>query len=88
MDLWVLEGQTKGGYFSDYIFDPSVNQCNDEDDEVFGTFLSWALAIGSYFFPSFLASESSLTSTCEEEEEEEDSSSQKQEVLKEERMQE
>ena len=28
MDLGVLEGQTKGGYFSDYIFDPSVNQCN------------------------------------------------------------
>ena len=27
MDLGVLEGQTKGGYFSDYIFDPSVNQC-------------------------------------------------------------
>ena len=28
MDLGVLEGQTKGGYFSDYIFDPSVNQCS------------------------------------------------------------
>ena len=28
MDLGVLEGQTKGGYFSDSIFDPSVNQCN------------------------------------------------------------
>ena len=28
MDLGVLEGQTKGGYFSDFIFDPSVNQCN------------------------------------------------------------
>ena len=27
MDLGVLEGQTKGGYFSDSIFDPSVNQC-------------------------------------------------------------
>ena len=27
MDLGVLEGQTKGGYFSDYIFDPSVNLC-------------------------------------------------------------
>ena len=28
MDLGVLEGQTKGGYFSDSIFDPSVNQCS------------------------------------------------------------
>ena len=28
MILEVLEGQTKGGYFSDSIFDPSVNQCN------------------------------------------------------------
>ena len=27
MILEVLEGQTKGGYFSDSIFDPSVNQC-------------------------------------------------------------
>ena len=26
MDLGVLEGQTKGGDFSDSIFDPSVNQ--------------------------------------------------------------
>ena len=31
--------------------------------EALRTFFSWALAIGSYFFPSFLASESSLTST-------------------------
>ena len=30
MDLGVLEGQTKGGYFSDSIFDPSVNQCNEQ----------------------------------------------------------
>ena len=28
MDLGVLEGQTRGGYFLDSIFDPSVNQCN------------------------------------------------------------
>ena len=27
MTLEVLEGQTKGGYFSYSIFDPSVNQC-------------------------------------------------------------
>ena len=27
MILEVLEGQTKGGYFSYSIFDPSVNQC-------------------------------------------------------------
>ena len=27
MDLGVLEGQTRGGYFLDSIFDPSVNQC-------------------------------------------------------------
>ena len=30
MILEVLEGQTKGGYFSYSIFDPSVNQCNVE----------------------------------------------------------
>ena len=28
MDLGVLEGQTRGGYFLDSIFDPSMNQCN------------------------------------------------------------
>jgi len=27
MDLGVLEGQTKGDYFLDSIFDPSVKQC-------------------------------------------------------------
>ena len=63
------------------------DESDNDDYKIVETFLSWALAIGSYFFPSFLASESSLTSTCEEEEEE-DSSSQKQEVLEEERMQE
>ena len=30
MILEVLEGQTKGGYFSYSIFDPSVNQCTEE----------------------------------------------------------
>ena len=29
MDLGVLEGQTRGGYFLDSIFDPSVKQCNE-----------------------------------------------------------
>ena len=27
MDLGVLEGQTRGDYFLNSIFDPSVNQC-------------------------------------------------------------
>ena len=30
MILEVLEGQTKGEYFSYSIFDPSVNQCSGE----------------------------------------------------------
>ena len=30
MDLGVLEGQTRGDYFLDSIFDPSVKQCNEE----------------------------------------------------------
>ena len=30
MDLGVLEGQTRGGYFLDSIFDPSVNQCTGQ----------------------------------------------------------
>ena len=30
MDLGVLEGQTRGGYFLDSIFDPSVNQCSEQ----------------------------------------------------------
>ena len=29
MDLGVQEGQIRGDYFSDSIFDPSVNQCSD-----------------------------------------------------------
>ena len=28
MDIGALEGQTRGDYFLDSIFDPSVNQCN------------------------------------------------------------
>ena len=28
MDLGALEGQTRGDYFLDSIFDPSVNQCS------------------------------------------------------------
>ena len=27
MDLGVLDGQTRGDYFLDSIFDPSMNQC-------------------------------------------------------------
>ena len=30
MDLGVLEGKTRGGYFLDSIFDPSVNQCSGD----------------------------------------------------------
>ena len=30
MDLGVLEGQTRGDYFLNSIFDPSVNQCIEQ----------------------------------------------------------
>ena len=30
MDLGVLEGQTRGDYFLNSIFDPSVKQCSDD----------------------------------------------------------
>ena len=30
MDLGVLEGQTRGDYFLNSIFDPSVKQCNGD----------------------------------------------------------
>ena len=30
MDLGALEGHTRGDYFLNSIFDPSVNQCNGE----------------------------------------------------------
>ena len=37
MDLGVLEGQTRGGYFLDSIFDPSVNQCTGHSPPVGAT---------------------------------------------------
>ena len=30
MDLWVMEGQIRGGYFPDYILDPSVIDCTGQ----------------------------------------------------------
>ena len=30
MVLGVMEGQIRGGYFPDYIFDPSVVDCNEQ----------------------------------------------------------
>ena len=30
MVLWVIEGQIRGGYFPDYILDPSVIDCSVE----------------------------------------------------------
>ena len=30
MEIGALEGQTRGDYFLDSIFDPSVNQCSDQ----------------------------------------------------------
>ena len=34
MVLGVMEGQIRGGYFPDYIFDPSVVDCNDQSKKV------------------------------------------------------
>ena len=34
MDLGVLDGQTRGDYFLDSIFDPSMNQCSDDTAKV------------------------------------------------------
>ena len=31
MILWVMEGQIRGGYFPDYILDPSVIDCSDPE---------------------------------------------------------
>ena len=41
MDLGVLEGQTRGGYFLDSIFDPSVNQCSPEGSCLAGKVQPW-----------------------------------------------
>ena len=41
MDLGVLEGQTRGKYFLDSSFDPSVNQCIEQATQIYSDSMYW-----------------------------------------------